>query len=298
MLVAAAVCPHPPLLVPDAIGAAGLFHDREWFADPERRPPFTIMEGGDDSRIPELRAACGAAVAGLAAALPDLIVVVGGADESAEYAASAAGSLRTFGVPFTTGSGEPVLPLSLTVGGWLLRRFLLASGGVGGAGGASGANRVAVVGGAESVGTGSAGGGGGAGAGGVDAGPWRLRLRAVRRSMPTAACLRLGAELAGCAPRVALLVMGDGSARRVAGGHGAADPAAQRYDAEVAAALADADPGRLARLDATLDDELMIAGRAAWQVLAGAADGRDPRGQLRFAAAPLGVGYLVASWAS
>ena len=168
----------------------------------------------DDSWISELRAACGAAVADLAAAHPDLIVVVGGAGQTAEYEPSAAGSLRAFGIPFTTGSGQPVLPLSLTVGAWLMRRFLLTEAGCA---------------------------------------PPRIRLQAVRQSMPAAGCLRLGAALAALAPRVALLVLGDATARKVIGVRGAADPAAEKYDAEVTAALAGADPGRLARLDATLD---------------------------------------------
>jgi hypothetical protein len=219
-----------------------------------------IAEPDGDLQISRLRAACGEAVAGLAAARPDLITVVGGADRTAEYEASAAGSLRSFGVTFTTGSGEPVLPLSLTVGAWLLRRFLAADDG------------------------------------GLP--PWRVRLQAVRQSWPAAECLRLGAELASRAPRVALLVLGDGSARKAIGVHGAADPPAEEYDAAVAAALAAADAGRLARLDAALDGELMVAGRAAWQVLAGAAAGCRLRGQVRFAAAPLDVTYLVASWAS
>ena len=81
------------------------------------------MESGDDARIPELRAACAAAVAGLAAARPGLMVIVGRADRTAEYESTAAGSLRDFGVPFSTGAGPPVLPLSLTVGAWLVRRF-------------------------------------------------------------------------------------------------------------------------------------------------------------------------------
>jgi hypothetical protein len=92
--------------------------------------------------------------------------------------------------------------------------------------------------------------------------------------------------------------MGDASARKAAGVHGAADPAAERYDAEVAAALAAADPAALAALDPALDDELMIAGRAAWQVLAGAAAGVSLLGRLRCAAAPYDVSYLVASWDS
>jgi len=127
---------------------------------------------------------------------------------------------------------------------------------------------------------------------------WRLRLLAVRQSQPAADCLRIGAELAASAPRVALLVMGDGSARKVVGVPGAADPAADAYDAAVAAAFADADPDRLAGLDPALDRELMVAGRAAWQVLAGAAIGRRLHGQLLYAAAPLDVSYLVASWAT
>ena len=49
-------------------------------------------------------------------------------------------------------------------------------------------------------------------------------------------------------------------------------------------------------LDPALDDELMIAGRAAWQVLAGAAAGASLRGRLRCALAPYDVSYLVASW--
>jgi len=54
--------------------------------------------------------------------------------------------------------------------------------------------------------------------------------------------------------------------------------------------------GSIVRLDPALDAELMIAGRAAWQVLAGAAGGAFLRGQLRCAAAPFDVTYLVASW--
>lgn len=248
------------------------------------------MESGDDARITELRGACAAAVAGLAAARPGLMVIVGRADRTAEYESTAAGSLRDFGVPFSTGAGPPVLPLSLTVGAWLVRRFAaMAADGTG-----PRPSRPALSSPLPPP---------------PPSSPWRLRLQAVAADMPTADCLRLGAELAALAPRVALLAMGDASARKAAGVHGAADPAAERYDAEVRAAFAAADPGRLARLDAALDSELIVAGRAAWQVLAGAAgaaagDGAAGaaagrlQGQIRFAAAPLDVTYLVASWAS
>ena len=230
MLVAAAVCPHPPLLVPEAMGAAG-----------------SQRNGG----MEEVRAACDAAVAGLAAAEPDAVVVVGGARTTAAYEGSAAGSLREYGVAYDIGRGEPVLPLSLTIGAWLLRRAGI----------------------------------------GTTAG-----LRAVARATPPAECFRIGAQIARQAPRVAMLTMGDGPARRAMGIPGAADPTAEAYDAEVAAALAVADAGGLARLAPSLDDELMVAGRAAWQVLAGAADGLQLRGRLRCATAQYEVGYLVASW--
>ena len=297
MLVAAAVCPHPPLLVPAAMGAAGdSSRDHGGSGRLGRVKSSVIMESADDARIPELRAACAAAVAGLAAARPGLMVIVGRADRTAEYESTAAGSLRDFGVPFSTGAGPPVLPLSLTVGVWLVRRFAaMAADGTG-----PRPSRPALSSSPLSPPSSPSP---------STWPPWRLRLQAVAAGMPTADCLRLGAELAALAPRVALLAMGDASARKAAGVHGAADPAAERYDAEVRAAFAAADPGRLARLDAALDSELMVAGRAAWQVLAGAAGatagagatgvaGGGLRGQIRFAAAPLDVTYLVASWAS
>ena len=83
--------------------------------------------------------------------------------------------------------------------------------------------------------------------------------------------MSLGEKLAALAPRVALLVMGDGPGRRARGVPGAADPEADHYDDQVSAALAAADPGALAGLDPRHDQELFVAGRAAWQVLAGAA---------------------------
>jgi hypothetical protein len=304
VLVAAAVCPHPPLLIPAAAGAAG------WAAGvapgPEPRDGAepaaasgadgeavsSCGTGGgepqpdDDTVLRWVRAACRAAVASLTRAEPDLIVVVGGAAAAGEYSGAAAGSLQGFGVPVTIGSGLPVLPLSLTVGAWLLcscgRRAAPDE--------APAASR-SLAAPAQRPWPGPAV----AQEPRVVAGP-AVRLRAVARDTPAPDCLRLGAQLAAAAPRVAMLAMGDGSARKATGVPGTPDPAADQYDAEVAAALAAADPGRLARLDAALDRVLSVAGRAAWQVLAGAAAGGQLRGTLRCAAAPFGVGYLVASW--
>jgi hypothetical protein len=109
MLVAAAVCPCPPLLVPElAAGAA-----------PE-------LDGA--------RAACADALDVLAAAHPDRLVVVGPTGESGQgrYGPGTRGSFRGFGVDVDVrlggaGSAERVaaggeLPSSLAVAAWLLAR--------------------------------------------------------------------------------------------------------------------------------------------------------------------------------
>jgi hypothetical protein len=245
------------------------------------------------SALAQVRAACDAAVAELLAVGADLIAVVGGAAEPGLYPGSAAGGLGQFGVPSQVGAGEPVLPLPLTIGRWLLDRAFghpdgQRSGGPGG-------------GGQRAYGPGNGGQRAREQLPGVHCAdgrdlPPRVLLRAVCAHSPVADCLSLGAQIAAQAPRVAILAMGDGPARPAIGVPGVADPAAECYQAEVAAALAEADPARLARLDPGLDAELIVAGRAAWQVLAGAADGRRFYGRLRFAAAPLGVSYLVSSW--
>jgi hypothetical protein len=229
MLISAAVCPHPPLLVPEVTGTA----------DP------------GDRELRRLRAACREAVAVLLGEAPGLLVVLGGAGQTAEYPPGPGGSLRDFGVPFTLGA-DPVLPLSLTIGKWLLT---------------------------------------GAAPGGPPVAWWGIASGAV-----TADCLNLGEKLAALAPRVALLVMGDGPGRRARGVPGATDPGADRYDDQVSAALAAADPGALAALDRRRDEELFVAGRAAWQVLAGAASPGAFTADLRYAAAPFEVSYYVATW--
>jgi hypothetical protein len=264
------------------------------------------------SALAQVRAACDAVVAELLAAGADLIAVVGGAAEPGVYPRSAAGSLRPFGVPYQVGAGEPVLPLSLTIGRWLLDRAFAGpdghaavedddaqGGGLRACGRDNDGQRVGGQGGGRRDHDGQRAGGQRPGtdrAAGRDRPP-RVVLHAVPERAPVAGCLSLGARIAARAPRVAILAMGDGPARPAVGVPGAADPAAECYQADVAAALAEADPARLARLDPGLDTELIVAGRVAWQVLAGAARGRPLYGRLRFAAAPLGVSYLISSWA-
>jgi len=233
MLIAAAVCPHPPLLIPEATGAPGV----------------------GDAELQRLRTACHQAVSALLAGRPDLIVVVGGdptTEHTAEYPPEAPGRLRDYGVPFSVGEdrGLPSLPLSLTIGKWLLS----------------------------------------------DHAPARAVWWGIASDAPPAECLQLGEKLATLAPRVALLALGDGPARRARAAPGAPDPEADRYDGQVAGALAAADSAALAALDPREDRPLEIAGRAAWQVLAGAV-GQDPfDAELRYCGAPFEVSYVVASW--
>lgn len=226
MLVVAAVCPHPPLLVPGV--AAG--------ATPET----------DD-----LRAACDAAVGVLLGARPDLVVVVGAADRLGPYPDGVRGSVRPYGVAVDLGAadGAPALPLALTLGRWLLDRA------------------------------------------GAEAG----LLFGVPADAGAQRCQEVGAALADRGDRVGLLVMGDGTGRRTPK-PGYLDQRAEPFDAAVAAALAAGDPSGLAAIDVALADELLVQGRAAWQVLAGAAGDQRWRGDVTYDAAPYGVGYLVASW--
>ncbi|MCS0637647.1 class III extradiol dioxygenase subunit B-like domain-containing protein [Streptomyces sp. LP05-1] len=240
MLVAAAVCPCPPLLVPEV--AAG--------AAPE---------------LDAARAACSDALGVLAAARPDLLVVVGpdpraGAEGPVRYPAGTPGSFRGFGVDLDVRLGAPgpsvpegpPLPAPLAVGAWLLDRVRWAAAPV------------------EGLGAGEA-------------------LAAGR-------CAPAGRELADRAGRVALLVLGDGSACRTVKAPGYLDERAAPFDEEVGRALGAADTAALAALDERLARELKAMGRAPWQILAAAARGAGLTGRLLYQDAPYGVGYAVAAW--
>jgi hypothetical protein len=223
VLVAAAVCPHPPLLVP-AVGV-GLGPD-----------------------IESLRAECARAVDGLLAADVDRVFVVGAAIGTpalsfAPWAPSTAADLQlAVDIP------EP-LPLPLLVGGYLTR----------------GRPRSFVV---------------------VDA------------DSDPVDCLEIGRDLAASAERVALLVMGDGAARHDVKAPGYVDPRAAEWDRHVHELFATAELAALASLDPVVADELLCAGRAPWQVLAGAAGGRQLRVDSAELHVPFGVGYHVARWSS
>jgi hypothetical protein len=123
----------------------------------------------------------------------------------------------------------------------------------------------------------------------------RRELQAIGTDEPASACADLGTLLAQAAPRVALLVMADGSARRSLKAPGYLDERSAAFDSEVGRAIRAGDMPALLALDAGLASELMATGRAGWQVLAGAMNGGRPASVIRYDDDPFGVAYLVAS---
>jgi hypothetical protein len=123
-------------------------------------------------------------------------------------------------------------------------------------------------------------------------------LQAVGEDEPPPSCLRLGESLAALSPRMGLLIVGDGSARRGPSAPGHFDERARPFDAEVAHAISGGDMAALAALDPALARELMATGRPAWQVLAGALgigpESGPPSTEILYADDPFGVAYLVA----
>lgn len=123
------------------------------------------------------------------------------------------------------------------------------------------------------------------------------RYAGVAAGTSPAGCAALGASLHQEDGSPALLVIGDGSARRSLKAPGHLDPRGEPFDDLVADALARADTSALAALDADLARDLMAAGRAPWQVLAAAAGEQSWDSRVLLHEAPYGVGWLVASWA-
>lgn len=118
----------------------------------------------------------------------------------------------------------------------------------------------------------------------------------VHPSTPTADCLARGRELAAEPGEWSLLVLADGARFHDVPGAGRVDERAAGFDALVATALATADVDALAGLDPDLAAELGVPGRAAWQILTGAARATRWTAELLHTGAPYGVGYHVAVW--
>jgi hypothetical protein len=105
------------------------------------------------------------------------------------------------------------------------------------------------------------------------------------------------AASAGDVP-TALLVVGDGSARRTEKAPGHLDPRAEAFDATVAAALGSGVVQRLedASSDLDLARDLLAAGAVTWHEAAGLLEGGSYAADVLYDAAPFGVGYFVAAW--
>ena len=230
MIVAAAICPSPPLLAAELTGQADI--------------------------LPELRAACAVALARLLAADPDVVAVVGPAEQTGAWDPAGELSLASFAPALRVGDRQPPLavpsvPLALGIGALLLD----------------------------------------------DAGYTAPRiLHGIAEHEPVADCLAFGREIAASAPRVALLAVGDGTARRSASAPGYLDERAAPFDQAVERAVRDGDLPAIAALDPALAASLLAVGRPAWQVLAGAVSAGRPQTEILYSDAPFGVAYLVATF--
>jgi hypothetical protein len=237
VIVSAAVCPHPPLLVPElATGGAG--------------------------DLAEVRSATAAAVRAMLAPAVEEVWVLGAGAEQSVWGPDDHGTFAGYGVDIPVdlgglGTGRTFTDLSVLVGAWLLGR-------------AAGAARR----------------------------PVRRRALTVPDDLPPDRCAAVGRELAtrSGARRVGLLALGDAAARRAVRAPGAPDPEADAYDEAARVALGSGDPAALLALSADLARRVDAVGRAAWQVMAGALGDRPYAADLRYAATPAEVTYLVATW--
>lgn len=105
-------------------------------------------------------------------------------------------------------------------------------------------------------------------------------------------------ELLGLAQdrELALLVLGDSTARLDAKAPGYLDERAAGFDDVVAAALAAGDGDALDGLDADLGADLLAAGVPAWRAAGALLAGTPFDARVDFRGAPYGVGYFVATW--
>jgi hypothetical protein len=104
VITGVAFCPHPPALIP-------------------------AVAQGAATELKDLLTQCDRAITDLASAQPDRLVLLGSGPQSRAYPPSAWGSLAGFGVPVEVqlapgGDRGDRMPLSLTVGAWLVDRAL------------------------------------------------------------------------------------------------------------------------------------------------------------------------------
>lgn len=111
----------------------------------------------------------------------------------------------------------------------------------------------------------------------------------------------LGAALASTDEPIGLLVVADGATTLGPKAPGGEQAGAAALQTVIDNALGSADLAALAALDEQACTALGVSGRAVWQLVAGAVAGAGVDraaldGRLLVAAAPFGVGYVVARW--
>jgi len=268
-ITAAALVPHPPLLVPE-------------------------LGRGASPELDQLRSACRRAVAMTLDGV-DALLIVGPAPSWGEVEPGATGSFAPYGTAVTTrlptpgddvpwhgvagvGSTRPGLGPTTPGDDWLDRRGLPPG-------------RLTELPLSLAVAA------------------WLLGLEAQVRQIPRLAAFGVpasmqvgeaaatGRALAGAVRarlHAGLLVMGDLSARRTLKAPASFHPAAEEFDRQVGDAIRKAEIGRVLDADAGLADELRVGAMAVLWLLAGALeDAGDLRTEVLDEAAPFGVGYLV-----
>jgi hypothetical protein len=219
-------------------------------------PPLLARElTGADLVAPELRQACADAIAALLTGQPDVVIVVGDGPETRAWPPDGQLDVSAYGPGLVTALGPPGPAVRSVPPSLGLGARLLDEAGYAG----------------------------------------RRELHSVGDQESAADCAALGARLADVAPRAALLVMADGSARRGLKAPGYLDERSAPFDAAVEHAVRAGDMAALLALDPVLARELMATGRAGWQVLAGAMTGRGAVSEIFYCDDPFGVAYLVAS---
>lgn len=247
MLVAAAVLPHPPLLIPEvALGAAAELD--------------VLRTACLDALKPVLAAGCDVVVVGASDAGATEVAAGRAAAGVEHFTSAAVGTMDGFGVAVTTrlpgpdGPADPAvrLPLSLTVGAWLM----------------------------------------------AELGGWgRVRGVSVPPDLSPAEAAALGRQLAASAESVAIVAMGDGASTLSQQAPGYLIEGAQAWQDAVTQALGVADRAAIAAIDPQQAQSYGAAGRAVWQVLAGAAtDAGVVSARVLADEAPYGVAYVVAQW--
>jgi hypothetical protein len=288
-LTAAALVPHPPLLIPEL--ARGASHE-----------------------LDQLRLACRRAV-GLTLDKVDALLVVGPAPSWGEADPGAIGSFAPYGASVTVRLPTSVPPEAAPPGVGAPS----PTPAVGAAAAATWARPVSLGAWSESPATAPGGdwldrrdlppGRLGELPLSLAVAAWLLGQEAAARQLPRVAAFgvpsSMRVEQAAATGRalargvraewhVGLLVMGDLSASRTAKAPAAFHPAAEEFDRQIGQAIRKAEIGRLLEADPRLAAELRAGGMPALWVLAGALrDAGELRGEVLYEAAPFGVGYLV-----